>query len=72
MKHYTNPNFWRLYQKLPDDIKELAGRNFELLKSNPYHPSLHLKRVGKYWSVQIGIKYRVIAIQSDKEALVWF
>jgi len=29
-------------------------KNFELLKKNPYHPSLHLKKVGRYWSVRVG------------------
>ena len=56
LKHYANPTFWEKYKELPENIKKLANRNFELLKKNPYHPSLHLKKVGRYWSVRVGQK----------------
>jgi hypothetical protein len=42
-----------------------------LLKENPKHPSLHLKRVGKYWSVRIGMKYRALGVEIE-EGLLWF
>lgn len=42
MKHRTLPRFWQHYQQLPKEIQELADKNFALLKSDPYHPSLHL------------------------------
>ena len=45
----------------------MANRNFELLKKNPYHPSLHLKKVGRY-SEQ---KYRAIGIEIG-EGIIWF
>ena len=45
MKHFTLPRFWEHYRDLPDDIQDLADRKFELLKSNPCHPSLHLKKI---------------------------
>jgi hypothetical protein len=34
-----------LYRALPADIRALADKNFALLKSDPRHPSLHLKRI---------------------------
>ena len=71
MNHFANPSFWACYAKLPGDIKELADKNFGILKNNPKHPSLHLKKVGKYWSARIGIKYRALAIE-DQENLIWF
>ena len=43
LKHYANPT--EKYKELPENIKKLANRNFELLKKNPYHPSLHLRLV---------------------------
>lgn len=46
LKHYANPTFWKKYKELPENIKKLVNRNFELLKKNPYHPSLHLKKEG--------------------------
>jgi hypothetical protein len=55
MRHFTSLALWECYTQLPNQIQGLADRNYELLKNNPYHPSLHLKKVGKYWSVRIGL-----------------
>jgi hypothetical protein len=71
MKHFANPSFWSCYEKLPSSVQELADKNFELLKTNPKHPSLHLKKVAKYWSARVGIKYRALAVEID-EGLIWF
>ena len=71
MKHFTSPSFWECYRNLPSSIQELADRNFEFLKANPNHPSLHLKKVGKYWSVRVGRKYRAVAVKIE-EGLLWF
>ena len=36
-------------------VRELADKNFALLKQDPKHPSLHFKRLkGNLWSVRIG------------------
>ena len=69
--HLASPTFWSCYHHLPEEIQAIADKNFELLKNNPYHPSLHLKHVGKYWSVRVGKKYRTVAIESS-QGLVWF
>ena len=61
MTHFTAPSFWELY-KLPEPIQELADKNYKLLKTNPRHPSLHLKKMGKYWSVRVGLKYRAVNV----------
>lgn len=71
MKHLAGPSFWECYDRLPAQIKELADKNFELLKQNPQHPSLHVKKAGKYWSVRIGMKYRALAFEVQ-EGLLWF
>jgi hypothetical protein len=44
LKHFAAPSFWNCYQTLPKSVRELADKNYELLKSNPSHPSLHLKK----------------------------
>ncbi len=62
MKHYTSSDFWQHFQNLPTNIKQLAEKNFELLKSNPKHPSLQLKKIDELWSVRIGLHYRAIGI----------
>jgi hypothetical protein len=48
----------------------LADGGFELLKADPKHPSLHLKKVGRFWSVRVGLHYRALAVE-DGEDLVW-
>ena len=35
------------------------------------HPSLHLKKVGSYWSVRIGLGHRALALE-HKGDLIWF
>jgi hypothetical protein len=60
VKHTASPRFWTAYQALPADIRSLADKNFDLLKSNPHHPSLHLKRIGELWSARVGDHYRAL------------
>jgi hypothetical protein len=71
MKHLASSSFWACYEKLPQNIRELADKNFALIKTDILHPSLHTKKVGKYWSVRIGRKYRALARQVD-DSLLWF
>ena len=63
--------FWTLYEKLPKDVQELADKTFDLLKENPEHESLHLKKVGRYWSLQIGEKNRALGVEVDEKGLLW-
>jgi mRNA-degrading endonuclease RelE of RelBE toxin-antitoxin system len=70
MRHSTTPSFRSDYEKLPRNIRELADKNFALLKENPQHPSLHFKKVDKYWSARVGIHYRALAIEAP-DGFVW-
>lgn len=70
MRHRTTREFRKLYDELPREIKELANKNFELLKKDPLHPSLHFKKVGRFWSVRIGDRYRALALK-DKNEFIW-
>jgi mRNA-degrading endonuclease RelE of RelBE toxin-antitoxin system len=63
VRHFTSPAFWDCLEKLPPDVQDLAEKNFSLLKSDPDHPSLHLKKVGNYYSVRVGIHYRALAVK---------
>ena len=65
MRHLASDSFWVAYNKLPAPIQILADKNFALLKENPQHPSLHFKKVGRFWSVRVGLSYRAIATQVD-------
>lgn len=71
MRHFASRAFWDAYVRLPDVARRLADKNFTLLKEDPRHPSLQLKRVGRYWSVRVGAHYRALAIEID-EGLLWF
>ncbi len=71
MSHFASRKFWSLYQKLPEEIQKLADANYELLKVDPTHPSLHLKKVGRYWSVRVGLKYRALGVEGD-EGIIGF
>ncbi len=68
--HRTTRRFWQLFEKLPNPVQELAPSNFELLKKDPRHPSLHFKRVGKLWSARVGLSYRTLAVE-DGEDYIW-
>ena len=61
MKHKAASSFWICYEKLPIEIRELADKNFNLLKSDHAHPSLQFKKVGKAWSARVGSHYRAVA-----------
>jgi hypothetical protein len=56
---------------LPAEVRRLADANFELLKSDPLHPSLHFKHVGRYWSVRVGLHHRALAVEAD-DGVLWF
>jgi hypothetical protein len=55
MKHFATPEFWTHYRQLPEEIRPLADKNFELLQENPRHASLHFKKVGIYRSARVGL-----------------
>ena len=74
MNHLTLPRFWRFYAQLPSDIQALADKNYALLQTDPYHPSLHFKKVGRQrelWSVRVGEHYRALGLDKP-EGVVWF
>ncbi|MCB4791848.1 MAG: hypothetical protein LHV68_08170 [Elusimicrobia bacterium] len=73
MKHFTSPAFWEFYIKLSATEKNSANTSFELLKNNPKHPSLRLKRIGKYWSVRSSLYIRALGVSiPEKEGIIWF
>jgi hypothetical protein len=71
MRHFASPSFWELYDRLPQTVRDLADKNYKYLKDDPHHPSLHLKKIGKYWSVRIGRQHRAIAVEMGED-LLWF
>lgn len=68
--HRTTRRFWRCFEKLPESVQRVARQNFQLLRTNLRHPSLHFKKVGKFWSVRAGIAHRALAVE-DGEDFIW-
>lgn len=71
MNHFATPEYWFHYRALPENIRALADRSFQFMKSNPRHPSLHLKQVGDYWSVRVGIHHRALGVGAEG-GISWF
>ena len=68
--HFASPAFWVAYANLPASIQKIADKNFAILKSNPHHSSIRLKKNGVFWTARVGIHYRAIA-KDRIEGLVW-
>jgi hypothetical protein len=71
LNHFTHPDFWTLYHKLPRDIRRRADAAYALLRENPRHPSVHFKKVGALWSARVTLDYRALAVEAP-DGFVWF
>lgn len=71
MKYVTTGKFWDYLDGLPQEVRELADKNYALLVENPQHPSLELKRIGSLWSVRVGRSYRALG-RDVGEDVEWF
>jgi len=71
VKHTATPRFWQAYEKLPPEIQRLADKNYELWRQDATHPSLHFKKVGRFWSARVGLQHRALGVEAD-DTLVWF
>jgi len=71
VKHTASSRFWTAYEALPEAARSLANKNFQLLQSNPRHPSLHLKRIGTLWSARVGDHYRALGFDIP-DGINWF
>jgi hypothetical protein len=71
LKHFASSRFWSSYERLPENVRKLADKNFKLLKTNPQHPSLHFKKIREYRSVRVGLGYRALAVELEG-GLLWF
>jgi hypothetical protein len=71
LTHHASSAFWTCYRALPERVREAADHAFAHLKADPRHPSLHFKKVGRFWSARVGMHYRALAVEAD-DGLVWF
>jgi hypothetical protein len=56
---------------LPPHVQNLADQAYARLKQDPRHPSLHFKKIGRFWSARIGVHHRALDIETV-DALIWF
>ncbi|GLI34277.1 ParE family toxin-like protein [Desulforhabdus amnigena] len=52
------------------EIRQLADKNFQLLKKNPRYPSLQFKKIDELWSVRVGLAHRALAVE-DGDDFIW-
>jgi hypothetical protein len=57
VNHFATPEFWFNYRHLPVAVRAIADKNFDLLRHDPQHPSLRLKRIGAFWSARAGLRF---------------
>lgn len=69
MNHHASPDFWSLLRSPSQGSQELAAKSFAVLKGNPKHPSLHFKRIDRFWSARVGLHYRAV---EAPDGLLWF
>jgi len=72
VNHFASPGFWECYHRLPLPIRQLADQNYALMKKDPKHPSLRLKKIASaLYSARIGLHYRALATETS-DGLIWF
>ena len=71
MNHFVSPGFRECHSRLPLAVRQLADKCYELIKEDPRHPSIRLKKVGRYCAARVGLHYRALAVEAP-DGLVWF
>jgi hypothetical protein len=71
MNHLASRESWDCYHALPEAVRDLADKDFALLRENPSHPSLQFKKVGRFGAARVGMHYGALGVASG-ENLVWF
>jgi mRNA-degrading endonuclease HigB of HigAB toxin-antitoxin module len=74
MKSIRTQNFKKYFAELPENIQELATKNYLLWKNDHYHPSLKFKFLqnnDNLVSVRIGKHFRALGRIQNNEIVVW-
>jgi hypothetical protein len=74
MNSRTSDEFWRRYSALPAEVRKQARKAYALFVQDPYHPSLHFKRIHStrpVFSIRIGSRYRAVG-NSRGNRITWF
>ena len=74
MRNKRSKQFNRLFDQLPVRVQRQAEATYQLFKRDPYHPSLHFKRVNSQdpvYSVRIGKHYRALGLW-EGDMITWY
>ena len=74
MNSHATADFWKLYHKLPESIRQSAQDAFRIFSNDPLHPALTMERlrcVSNYWSVRITRNYRAVGVKAGDD-MNWF
>ncbi len=74
MKSHTTDHFHDLFERLPEQVQNQAREAYKLFVQNPYHPSLHFKKISQtrpIYSVRVSRGYRALGVREGDE-ITWF
>jgi hypothetical protein len=74
LKSRVTEDFITCFNKLPQEIKDRARKNYRLWRENPAHRSLRFKRIHgreQIYSVRIGKGWRAVGLLED-DVVTWF
>lgn len=74
MRSRATTKFWKFYDRLPLVEQRRARLAYEKWKANPFHPSLHFKRVDDkepIYSARVSEDYRVLGIL-EGDLVIWY
>jgi hypothetical protein len=68
----VSDRFWRQFHELPQDIQELAGKNYQIWLRNPRYPAIRFKPFhNKLYSARVGDHYRAVGYFSGHDEFTW-
>jgi hypothetical protein len=75
VKSVATRRFWTLFRALPNDVQQVAIKNYRLWRDDPHHPSLHFRRLqgnADRFSIRVGDHYRALGkVAEDMITWVW-
>ena len=74
MKSQVTPKLWKFYARLPRSVQRQARKAHQMWQVNPYHPSLHFKRVDDkepIYSARVSNNYRVLGFL-EGDTILWY
>jgi len=67
--------YWQSFDELPEDIRKLAEKNYQLWKENTKNPGLRFKQIHQtapVFSFRVGMRHRTVGTETDDGKIVWF